>query len=110
MIQYSHTDVVEDDSVFSIHILILQKMIQYLHSEVAKDDPILIDDSIFTYWGCRRWSSIFILRLMMKMHDVVPKIYMTYIDSPDSCTVVMMVVVDVEYLPSKEGVLKYCNF
>ena len=31
----------------------------------------------------------------MKMHDVVLKIPMTYRDSPVSCTVVMMVVVDV---------------
>ena len=36
----------------------------------------------------------------MKMHDVVPKLLMTFRDSPVSCTVVMMVVVDVEYLPS----------
>ena len=47
---------------------------------------------------------------MMNMHDVAPKIPMTYRDSPVSCTVVMMVFVDVEYLPSQEGVLKYCNF
>ena len=32
----------------------------------------------------------------MKMHDVVPKIPMTYRDSPVNCTLVMMVVVDVE--------------
>ena len=83
MIQYPHIDVVEDGPV---------------HTE---DDTVLIeDDSIFTYWGCRRWSSILILRLMMKMHDVVPKLPMRYRDSPISCTIVMMVVVDVEYLPS----------
>ena len=46
----------------------------------------------------------------MKMHDIVPKLPMPYRDSLVSCTNVMMVVVDVEYLPSKEGVLKYCNF
>ena len=40
------------------------------------------------------------LRSMMKMYDDVPKIYMTYKDSLVSCIVVMMVVVDVEYLPS----------
>ena len=34
----------------------------------------------------------------MKMNDDVPKLPMTYRDSPSSCTVVMMVVVDVEYL------------
>ena len=50
------------------------------------------------------------LRLMMKMYDDFPKIPMTYRDSPVICTIVMMVVVDVEYIPSKEGVLKYCNF
>ena len=46
----------------------------------------------------------------MKMHDVVPKIPLTYRDSPVTYVVVMMVVSDVEYLPSKEGVLKYCKF
>ena len=40
------------------------------------------------------------LRLVMKMYDDVPELPMTYRDSPVSCTVVMMVVVDVEYLPS----------
>ena len=61
-------------------------MIQYLHTEVTEDD------SIFTYQGYRRRSNILILSLMMKMHDVVPKIPMTYRDSPVSCTVVMIVV------------------
>ena len=76
-------------------------MIYYPHTNVAEDDPVLIqNDSIFAYWGCRIWSSILILILMMKMHDVVPKISMTYRDSSVICTVVMMVVVDVEYLPS----------
>ena len=77
-------------------------MIQYPHTDVAEDDPILIeDDSVFTYWGCRRWSSILILRLMKKIHDVVPKLPMTYRDSLVSCTVVVVVVVDdVENLPS----------
>ena len=76
-------------------------MIQYLHTKVAEDDPVLIeDDFVFTYWGYRRRSGILILNLMMKMHDVVPKLPMTYRDSPVCCTVVMMVVVDVEYLPS----------
>ena len=37
---------------------------------------------------------------MMKINDDVPKLPMAYRDSPVSCTVVMMVVVDVEYLPS----------
>ena len=46
----------------------------------------------------------------MKMYDDVPKIPMTYRDSPTSCTVVVAVGNVVEYLPSKEGVLKYCNF
>ena len=49
-------------------------MIQYLHTEIAKGDPAEIDD--------------------------VPKLPMTYRDSPVNCTVVMMVIVDVEYLPS----------
>ena len=79
----------------------LQNMIQYPDIDVAEDDLVLIeDDSIFRYWGCRRWSSIFILRLMMKMPDVVPKLPMTYRDSPISCTIVMMIVADVEYLSS----------
>ena len=37
---------------------------------------------------------------MMKMYDDVSKIPMTYRDSPVSCRVIMMVVVDVECLPS----------
>ena len=40
------------------------------------------------------------LRSMMNMYDDVPKIPMTYRDSLVSCIVVMMVVLDVEYLPS----------
>ena len=40
------------------------------------------------------------LKSMMKMYDDVPKLNMTYRYSLVSCTVVMMVVVDVEYLPS----------
>ena len=47
---------------------------------------------------------------MMKMHDVFPKFPMTYRDSPVTYTVVMMVVVDVDYLFGQEGVFKYCNF
>ena len=38
------------------------------------------------------------LRMMMKMYDDVPKISMTYRDSPVSCTIVMMVVVDEDTL------------
>ena len=49
-------------------------MIQYLHTEIVEDDPAEIDD--------------------------VPKLPMTYRDSPVNCTDLMMVVVDVEYLPS----------
>ena len=76
-------------------------MIQYSHTDVAEDVPVHIeDDSISKYWGCRRWSSIFKLRLMVKMHNGVPKIPMTYRDSPVNCTLVMMVFVDVEYIPS----------
>ena len=40
------------------------------------------------------------LRSIMKMYDDVPKLPMKYRDSPISCTVVTMIVVDVEYLPS----------
>ena len=36
----------------------------------------------------------------MKMYDDVPKLSMTYRDSLVSCTVVMVVFVDEEYLPS----------
>ena len=50
------------------------------------------------------------LRSMMKMYDGVPKLPMTYRDSPVSCTVVVAVATVVEHLPSKEGVFKYCNF
>ena len=38
--------------------------------------------------------------MMMKVNDVVQKIPMTYRDSQVSCIVVMMVVANVEYLPS----------
>ena len=50
----------------------IHKMIQSLHTQITEDDPPEIDDD-------------------------VPKHPMTYRDSPISCTVVMMVVVDVEY-------------
>ena len=40
------------------------------------------------------------LRSMMKVKDDVIKLLMTYRDSPVSCTVVVEVVVVVEYLPS----------
>ena len=50
-------------------------MIKYLHIDIAEDDPAEIDDD-------------------------VPKLTMTYRDSPVSCTIVMMVFVDIEYLPS----------
>ena len=73
-------------------------MIQYPHTDVAEDDPVHIeDDSVFTYWGCRRLFNILILRSMMKMYDVVPKIPMTYRVSLEICTVV---IADVEYLSS----------
>ena len=36
----------------------------------------------------------------MKMYDDVPKLPMTYRDSPVICTVIIKAVVDVEYLPS----------
>ena len=107
MFQYLYTDVADDGSVFtywccrwcfSIYILILQMMFQYSHTDVAEDDPK--DDSVFTYWGCRRWSSILMLRLMMKIYDGVPKLPMTYRDSPVICAVVVVVATLVEYLPS----------
>ena len=47
---------------------------------------------------------------MMKMLDNVPKLPMTYRVSPDSCIVIVIVVVVVEYLPTSKGVLNYCNF
>ena len=83
------------------------QMIQYPHTDTTEDD--LEDDTDSRWFNTyKKWLSIYILRLrkmiqlrsMMKMYDDVPKIPMTYIDSPLSCTVVMMVVVDVEYLPS----------
>ena len=76
-------------------------MIQYSQTDVAEDDPVYAeDDSVFTYWGCRRWSSILILILMMKMYDGVPNLPMTYIGSPVICIVVVVVSTLVEYLPS----------
>ena len=53
--------------------------------------------SVFIY--CRL-QKIIQMRSMMKINDDVPKLPMTYRDSPISCTVMMMVIVDVEYLPS----------
>ena len=47
---------------------------------------------------------------MMKIYDHVPKLAMTFRDSSVSCTVVVVIATLVEYLPSQEGVLKYCNF
>ena len=74
-------------------------MIQYPNTDVVEDDPVLIEDySIFTYWGCRRWSSILMLRLMMKMYDGVSNIPMTYRDSPVRCTIMVLVSTLVEYL------------
>ena len=76
-------------------------MIQYSHTDVTEDDPVHIeDDSVFTYWGCRRLSSIIMIRSMMKMYDGVPKIPMTYKDSLVRCTIVVVVATLVEYLPS----------
>ena len=105
MIQYSHTDVVEDYSVYTYWFyrrrFTIQKMIQYPHTDVVEDDPVLIeDDSVFTYWGCGRRSNILMLRLMMEMYDGVPKLPMTYRDSPVRCTVVEVVATLVEYLSS----------
>ena len=40
------------------------------------------------------------LRSMMKMYDDVPKLPMTYRDSPENCTDVVAVATVVEYLPS----------
>ena len=83
------------------------QMIQYPHTDTTKDD--LEDDADNRWFNTYKiWFSIYILRLqkmiqlisMMKMYDDVPKIPMTYRDSPINCTVVMMVVVDAEYLPS----------
>ena len=64
----------------------LQEMIQYSHTEVAEDDSVLTEI------------------------DDVPKLPMTYRDSPLRCTVVVVVDAGIEYLDSLEGVLKYCNF
>ena len=47
---------------------------------------------------------------MMNMYDGVRNIPMTYRDTPIICTFVVVVATLVKYLPSKEGVLKYCNF
>ena len=36
-------------------------MFQYLHTDVAKDDSVYVkDDSVSTYWCCKRWLSIHI--------------------------------------------------
>ena len=76
-------------------------MIQYPHTDVAEDDPVHIeDDSVSTYWVCRRWSSILMLISMMKIYDGVPNLPMPYRYSPVRCTVVVLVATLVEYLPS----------
>ena len=64
MIQYSHTD------------KIIQKMIEYARVPTE-------DDLVFIYL---RLQKIIQLRAMMKMNDDVPKLPMTYRDSPISCT------------------------
>ena len=53
----------------------VQKMIQHLHIGIAEDDPA-------------------------EMYDDVPKLPMTYRDSPVNCIVVVAVAIVVEYLPS----------
>ena len=74
-------------------------MIQYSHTNATKDN--LEDDrrclSTYERW---RLQKMIQLRSMMKMKDDVPKLPMTYRDSPVSCTVVATFVVVVEYLPS----------
>ena len=55
------------------------------------------DDSVFIYW---RLQKMIKLISMMNMNDDVPKLPMTYRDSPVNCTTVVAVVTVVEYLPS----------
>ena len=77
------------------------------HTDNTEDDLEYDADSRW-FSIYRRWFSIYIIRLqkmiqlrsMMKMYDDVPKLPMTYRDTSFSCTVVVMVVVYVEYLPS----------
>ena len=80
-------------------------MIQHSHIDATEDD---LEDDRRCSSTYRRWFSIHILRLqkmiqlrlMMKMYDDVPKLPMTYRDSPVSCTVVVGVATMVEYHPS----------
>ena len=78
---------------------VIQQMIQYSHTDAIEDN--LEDDRrcLSTQKG-RILHKMIQLRLMMKMKDDVPKLPMTYRDSLESCTVVVAVVVVVEYLPS----------
>ena len=54
-------------------------MIHYSHTEIEKNIK---------------------LRLRMKMHDDVPKLPITYRDSPVNCTDVVAIATVIEYLPS----------
>ena len=107
MIQYSYTDVIDDDSVFTYwcYKKKTQKMIQYSHTDETKDNS---EDDRRCSSMYEKWFSIYIPKIAKddpaEINDEdecdVPKLPMTYRDSPVSCTVVVAVVVVVEYLPS----------
>ena len=74
-------------------------MIQYSHTNAIEDNPE-DDRTCPSTDESQRLQNMIQLRSMMKMYDDVPKLPMTYRVSPDSCTVLVAVVVVVEYLPS----------
>ena len=80
-------------------------MIQYSHTDAIEDD---LENDRRWFSTYRRWLIIQILilekmthpRSMMNMYDDVTKLPMTYRDSPVSCTVVVAISTVVEYFPS----------
>ena len=74
-------------------------MIQYSHTDAIEDNPEDDRRCLSTYKR-RILHKMIPLRSIMKMKDDVPKLPMTYRVSPDNSTVVVAVVVVVEYLPS----------
>ena len=63
MIQYSHTDVAEDDSVFTYWCyrrrFSIQKMIQYSYTDMIEDY------SVSTCWCYRRWFKWFSIHILI---------------------------------------------
>ena len=74
-------------------------MIQYSHTD-AIEDNLEDDRRCPRMYERQRLQKMIQLRSMMNMKDDVQKIPMTYRDSPENCTIVVACVAMVEYLPS----------